>query len=178
MALNLPRVTTPLAVGPGSVQAGFVLSASVVKGHRFGVLWAIPLGLSLLGWSSSQLAAGTHGLTPRRCLVDELQRVALALADRTRRAIAIDDPQMNLICHTAHDERVDRYRVASVMSMRAPDEVVAHAFRQGIATAEGPVRIPGLPEIEPGPATLDACSQPGGWLCVCANYCMGSTPVR
>jgi sugar diacid utilization regulator len=80
--------------------------------------------------------------------VDELQRVAQALADRTGRAIAIDDPQMNLICHTAHDERVDPHRVASVMKMRAPDEVVAHAFAQGIATAEGPVRVPALPEIE------------------------------
>jgi sugar diacid utilization regulator len=80
--------------------------------------------------------------------VDELQRVAQALADRTGRAIAIDDPQMNLICHTAHDESVDPHRVASVMKMRAPDEVVAHAFAQGIATADGPVKVPGLPEIE------------------------------
>ena len=80
--------------------------------------------------------------------MDELQRVAQALADRTGRAIAIDDPQMNLICHTAHDERVDPHRVASVMRMRAPDEVVAHAFAQGIATAEGPVRMPALPEID------------------------------
>jgi sugar diacid utilization regulator len=80
--------------------------------------------------------------------VDDLQRVAQALADRIGRAIAIDDPQMNLICHTAHDDRVDPHRVASVMKMRAPDEVVAHAFAQGIATAEGPVRIAGLPEIE------------------------------
>src|SRR5690242_10447891 len=83
-----------------------------------------------------------------RSPVDELQRVAQALADRIHRAIAIDDPQMNLICHTAHDESVDRHRVASVMKMRAPDEVVAHAFAQGVATAEGPVRMPGIPEIE------------------------------
>ena len=80
--------------------------------------------------------------------MDELQRVAQALADKTGRAIAIDDPQMNLICHTAHDESVDPHRVASVMRMRAPDEVVAHAFAQGIATADGPVKVPGLPEIE------------------------------
>lgn len=80
--------------------------------------------------------------------MDELQRVAQALAKRTGRAIAIDDPQMNLICHTAHDDRVDSHRVASVMKMRAPDEVVAHAFAQGIATADGPLRVPGRPEIE------------------------------
>ena len=80
--------------------------------------------------------------------MDELHRVAQALADKTGRAIAIDDPQMNLICHTAHDDSVDRHRVASVMRMRAPDEVVAHALAQGIATADAPVRVPGLPEIE------------------------------
>jgi GAF domain-containing protein len=80
--------------------------------------------------------------------VDDLQRVAEALAVRIGRAIAIDDPQKNLIAHAPHDDRVDAHRVASVMKMRAPDEVVAHAFAQGIATADGPVRVPGLPEID------------------------------
>ncbi len=80
--------------------------------------------------------------------MDDLQRVAQALATRISRAIAIDDPQMNLITHTAHDNRVDAHRVASVMQMRAPDEVVAHAYAQGIATAEGPVPVPALPEID------------------------------
>ena len=80
--------------------------------------------------------------------MDDLQRVAQSLADRIGRTIAIDDPQMNLLCHTAHDERVDPHRVASVMRLRAPDEVVAHALAQGIAAADGPVRIPALPEIE------------------------------
>ena len=80
--------------------------------------------------------------------MDELQRVAQALADRIGRAVAIDDPTMTLICHTAHDEHIDRHRIASVMKMRAPDEVVAHAFSHGVATADGPVHVPGLPEIE------------------------------
>lgn len=79
--------------------------------------------------------------------MDELQRIAQALADRTGRAIAIDDPQMTLICHTAHDDHVDPHRVASVMKLRAPDEVVAHAFAQGIATASGPVHVPPLTEV-------------------------------
>ncbi|MEU0486066.1 helix-turn-helix domain-containing protein [Streptosporangium sp. NPDC006013] len=80
--------------------------------------------------------------------MDELQRVAQALADRIGLAVAIDDPQMNLICHTAHDDHIDRHRISSIMKMRAPDEVVAHAVAQGIATAEGPVRVAGRPEIE------------------------------
>jgi hypothetical protein len=80
--------------------------------------------------------------------MDDLQRIAVGLATRIGRAIAIDDPQMNLVTHTAHDDHVDRHRVASVMQMRAPDEVVEHALAQGIATADGPVRVPGLPEID------------------------------
>jgi DNA-binding PucR family transcriptional regulator len=80
--------------------------------------------------------------------MDDLQRIAIGLAARIGRAIAIDDPQMNLITHTAHDDHVDRHRVASVMQMRAPDEVVEHAFAQGIATADGPVRVPGVPEMD------------------------------
>jgi len=81
-------------------------------------------------------------------MVDDLQRIALGLASRIQRAIAIDDAQLNLITHTAHDERVDAHRVASVMTMRAPDEVVNHALAQGIATADGPVRVPALQEID------------------------------
>src|SRR6185503_12639446 len=46
-----------------------------------------------------------------------------------------------------HDEQVDAHRVSSVMRMRAPDEVVAHAFAQGVAAADGPVRVPGLQDI-------------------------------
>lgn len=79
--------------------------------------------------------------------MDDLQRVAESLATRLGRAVAIDDPQMNLIAHTAHDDVIDEHRVASVMRLRAPDEVVAHALAQGIALAEEPVRVPGLPEI-------------------------------
>jgi sugar diacid utilization regulator len=81
-------------------------------------------------------------------VVDDLQRIALGLAARIGRAIAIDDPQLTLITHTAHDDHIDRHRVASVMTMRAPDEVIEHAFAQGIATADGPVRIPARPDIE------------------------------
>lgn len=79
--------------------------------------------------------------------MDDLQRVAETLAARLGRAVAIDDPQMHLLAHTAHDEVIDEHRVASVMQLRAPDVVVAHAMAQGIATADGPVRVPGLPDI-------------------------------
>jgi sugar diacid utilization regulator len=80
--------------------------------------------------------------------MDDLQRLAEGLAERTGRAIAIDDPQHNLICHTAHDDTVDKHRVASVMQLRASDEVIKHILAQGIATAERPVRVPGRQDIE------------------------------
>jgi sugar diacid utilization regulator len=80
--------------------------------------------------------------------VDDLQRLAEGLAQRLGRPIAIDDPQNNLICHTAHDGSVDKHRVESVMRLRAPDEVIAHILAHGIATAEEPVHVPGRADIE------------------------------
>lgn len=80
--------------------------------------------------------------------MDELQRLAEGLAARIGRPIAIDDPQNNLICHTAHDDSVDRHRVSSVMRLRASDEVIAHILAAGIATADRPVHVPGRPDIE------------------------------
>jgi sugar diacid utilization regulator len=80
--------------------------------------------------------------------MDDLQRIAVSLAVKIHRAVAIDDPHLNLITHTAHDDRVDAHRVASVMTMRAPDEVINHALKHGIATADGPVQVPALPEID------------------------------
>jgi len=46
----LPPPQAPLAQPLAPVQAAVVPSSFVVKGHRFGVLWAMPLGLFLLGW--------------------------------------------------------------------------------------------------------------------------------
>jgi sugar diacid utilization regulator len=80
--------------------------------------------------------------------VDELQRLAEGLAVRIGRPIAIDDAQNNLICHTAHDDTVDEHRVSSVMRFRATDEVITHILSHGIATAEHPVHVPGLADIE------------------------------
>ena len=80
--------------------------------------------------------------------MDDVQRIAEALAARLGRPVAIDDPQMNLMAHTAHDDGVDKHRVVSVMRLRAPEEVVTHALAQGIASATGPVKVPAIPEIE------------------------------
>ncbi|MBV9847569.1 MAG: helix-turn-helix domain-containing protein [Kutzneria sp.] len=77
---------------------------------------------------------------------DELKAVVDGLAALLHRAVAIDDPQMRLLAYTAHDEKVDEYRIASVMKLKPPRDVIEHALDCGIATAQGPVRVPGLPE--------------------------------
>jgi sugar diacid utilization regulator len=76
----------------------------------------------------------------------ELQTIVEALAKRLDRAVAVDDPQLRLLAHTAHDHKVDRHRIASVLGRRANDQSAQHSFRQGIASATGPVRIPAAPE--------------------------------
>jgi hypothetical protein len=80
--------------------------------------------------------------------MDDVQRIADSLAQRISRPVAIDDPQMNLLAHTAHDGDVDQHRIVSVMRLRAPEEVIAHALKSGIATAVDPVRVPAVPEID------------------------------
>ena len=79
--------------------------------------------------------------------MDDLQRIAEALADRLQRAVAIDDPQLHLLAHTSHHEEIDEPRVESIMRLQVPPEVAAHVLGQGIAQATGPVRIPASPEF-------------------------------
>ena len=75
---------------------------------------------------------------------EELRAVAESLAARLHRSVAIDDPHIRLLVHTAHAEDVDPDRVQSILQRKGGDEIVSHVLSHGIATAEGPVRIPGL----------------------------------
>jgi hypothetical protein len=80
---------------------------------------------------------------------DELRAVCEGLAARIQRAVAIDDPRLHLVVHTAHDtdhDRVDQTRITSVLTMQIPPDVMEHMLRAGIASAEGPVRVPAWPE--------------------------------
>ena len=74
--------------------------------------------------------------------VREIQTSIEALAESLGRAVAIDDPKIHLIAHTAHDEKVDEHRVNSIMTMRAPDDITEYVFGLGIRTSETPVRVP------------------------------------
>ncbi len=77
---------------------------------------------------------------------DELRTVAEGLAARLGRPVAIDDPQMRLLAHTAHRGKVDQVRISSVLNLEAPADTIGHLLSYGIATALGPVRVPALVE--------------------------------
>jgi len=74
--------------------------------------------------------------------VRELQAVIESLAEQLHRAVAIDDPSIRLLAHTAHDEQVDEHRVHSIMTLRAGEEIADYVFGLGIRNATEPIRIP------------------------------------
>jgi hypothetical protein len=79
-------------------------------------------------------------------MLEELALIADSLSVRLRRSVAIDDPRMRLLVHTAHHgETVDRHRVESIMQKVATQEAVDWAKRHGIEHASAPVRIPANP---------------------------------
>jgi hypothetical protein len=80
--------------------------------------------------------------------VRELQTVIEGLAEQLHRAVAIDDPSIRLLAHTAHDEEVDEHRVHSIMTLRAGPEIAEYVYGLGIRTATEPVRIPGRPDLK------------------------------
>ncbi|GAF47525.1 PucR family transcriptional regulator [Rhodococcus wratislaviensis] len=78
-------------------------------------------------------------------MLEELQRIAEDLAVRLGRSIAIDDPQIRLLVHTAHgDAALDRIRMTSITQRRIPaaDEGFEYLNGFGISKAIDPVRIP------------------------------------
>lgn len=77
----------------------------------------------------------------------ELQVVIEGLAEQLKRAVAIDDPSIRLLAHTAHDEKVDEHRVQSIMTLRAGEEIADYVYGLGIRTATEPVRIPGRADL-------------------------------
>lgn len=77
---------------------------------------------------------------------DELRAIAEGLAARLGRAVAIDDPHLRLLVHTAHDEQLDELRVTSVLTMQVPDDVLQRVMSTGLPDAPGPVRVPAWPE--------------------------------
>lgn len=79
---------------------------------------------------------------------DDLQAVAERLAARLHRAVAIDDPRMHLLVHTAHHGPVDTARMESILRLDPPADAVAYVRSLGIAKADGPQRVPARPDLQ------------------------------
>lgn len=70
-------------------------------------------------------------------IVDEISRLLDA-------SVTLEDRSFNLLAYGAQSGDIDRVRQESILRRHASDEVRAHFEAYGIATATGPVRIPGL----------------------------------
>jgi PucR C-terminal helix-turn-helix domain/GGDEF-like domain len=70
-------------------------------------------------------------------IVDEISRLLGT-------SVTLEDRSFNLLAYGAQIGDVDRVRQESILRRRASAEVRAHFEAYGIATATGPVRIPGL----------------------------------
>ena len=79
---------------------------------------------------------------------DDLQAVAEALASRLHRAVAIDDPRMHLLVHTAHHGPVDPARMESILRLQPPEEVTRYTRSLGIAKADAPMRVPAREDLQ------------------------------
>ncbi len=77
----------------------------------------------------------------------ELQRLVDAVAERTGRAVVLEDHRQRMIVYSQHDDPLDRVRSESILSRRTRPEVVAWLRGHGIASATGPVRTPARKEL-------------------------------
>jgi Sugar diacid utilization regulator len=61
--------------------------------------------------------------------------------------VVVDDADMNVLIHTPHVERPDAARIASMLRVRPPEEVIDYAYELGVRESLEPVRIPARPSI-------------------------------
>ncbi len=77
----------------------------------------------------------------------DIQDITDSLARRIQRPVNIDDTQMQLLTHSAHEGAIDDGRLASILRRRVPERVVEWLNSLGITAASGPTRIPANPEL-------------------------------
>jgi hypothetical protein len=80
-------------------------------------------------------------------VVEDLQQIADDLAQVIGRGVAIDDRHLRLLVHSAHGDDADPIRRQSILTRGIPQEMADWAFSHGIASADGPVRVPAAPEL-------------------------------
>jgi hypothetical protein len=80
-------------------------------------------------------------------MLSELQALAEALAQRLGRGVAIDDPELHLLVHTAHRGMTDRVRTQSILERTVDAELLAYVRGFGVDRASEPwVRVDAMPE--------------------------------
>ncbi|WP_432545103.1 PucR family transcriptional regulator [Kineococcus sp. SYSU DK002] len=79
----------------------------------------------------------------RRALLDDVHRIVDHLAETLGRSVMLDDPDLDLIAGSRHFGDEDPYRVSVVLARGASPEAVEWFRRFDLATADGPVQVPG-----------------------------------
>src|SRR5581483_12321184 len=72
----------------------------------------------------------------------ELQSLVDSLSRRLGRPVAVDDPHVRLLAYSSHVGTPDQLRVLSILRRSVPPDIVRWVMSFGVATAEGPVRLP------------------------------------
>ncbi|ADG88229.1 MAG: helix-turn-helix domain-containing protein [Thermobispora bispora] len=73
-----------------------------------------------------------------------VQRIAEEIARLLDASVTLEDRAFQLLAYGAQSDDIDAVRQESILRRRASPEVRAHFESYGIATATGPVRIPGI----------------------------------
>jgi hypothetical protein len=75
---------------------------------------------------------------------DRVQRLVDGLALQLSRAVIVDDAELRPVAYSPQDvESIDRVRAVSILRRAVPPEVGAYFQSQGIASAQGAVRVRG-----------------------------------
>jgi sugar diacid utilization regulator len=81
-------------------------------------------------------------------VLSELQEIADVLSRRLGRSVAVDDPSLALLVHTAHSaQEFDQIRRDAVLQKATFGEARTHFLAQGITQAAGPVHVPGREDL-------------------------------
>ncbi|WP_426454346.1 PucR family transcriptional regulator [Paenibacillus sp. S-38] len=96
---------------------------------------------------------------------DSLEELADAVSEVLRCPVTIEDASFRLLAYSSHTPGTDPARIATIISRRVPDHVLAYLWKEGILTrlmeSDDPVRIPGMAEIGLGPRVAVSIRQNG-----------------
>ncbi|MCZ8521768.1 MULTISPECIES: PucR family transcriptional regulator [Paenibacillus] len=86
---------------------------------------------------------------------DSLEELADAISEVLRCPVTIEDPGFRLLAYSSHTPSTDSARIATIISRKVPDHVIASLWKEGVITrlmeSDDPVRIPAIAEVGLGP---------------------------